>query len=259
MTTSTLPQRTAADPRERPGPYQLFMLVLCILTLISLGVSLSVPLQPESRRVLDHVDNVACAIFFADFLHSMYTAPSRMAYFFKWGWIDLLSSIPAVGPLRLGRFARVVRILRVIRAVRSARAIASLLLAKRQQSAVLAAVMLGLLLIACSSIAVLQFETVPEANIKSAGDALWWSITTMSTVGYGDRFPVTMEGRLVAVGLMAGGVGIFGSLSGLVASWFLAPSQKEQDTDLDQVRAMLRDIQSRLPAKGLERDTGTVD
>ena len=248
MTSTAMGKSGANEPNERPGPYQLFMLVLCGLTLASLAVSMTVPLQPESRRVLDHVDNAACAIFFVDFLHSMYKAPNRTAYFFKWGWIDLLSSIPAVGPLRLGRFARIVRILRVIRAVRSARAFASLLLAKRQQSAVLAAIMLGILLIACSSIAVLQFETVPDANIKNAGDALWWSITTMSTVGYGDRYPVTMEGRLVAVGLMAGGVGIFGSLSGLVASWFLSPSQKEQDTDLDQLRAMLADIQRRLPA-----------
>src|SRR5690349_6835351 len=146
------------------------MLVLCGLTLLSLGVSMTVPLQPESRRVLDHVDNVACAIFFADFLHSIYKAPNRTAYFSKWGWIDLLSSIPAVGPLRLGRFARVVRILRVIRAVRSACAFVSLLLAKRQQSAVLAAVMLCILLVACSSIAIIQFETVPESNIRSPGD-----------------------------------------------------------------------------------------
>ena len=245
--------RTEADPRERPGPYQLFMLVLCVLTLLSLAVSVTVPLEPSSRTVLEHADNVVCALFFGDFLHSLYTAPNRMAYFFKWGWIDLLSSIPAVGPLRLGRFARVVRVLRVIRAVKSARAIAMLLLAKREQSALLAGVLLGLLLVVCSSIAILQFETEATSNIKTAGDALWWSMTTMSTVGYGDRYPVTTGGRIVAVFLMAGGVGIFGTLSGLVASWFLTPSQKEQDTDLDGIRAALADIQRRLPEQSAER------
>lgn len=240
---------TAADPQERPGPYQLFMLVLCVLTLLSLGISIAVPLEPSSRNVLEHADNVVCGLFFADFLHSLYTAPNRMAYFVKWGWIDLLSSIPAVGPLRLGRFVRVVRVLRVIRAVRSARAIAMLLMAKREQSAVLAGLLLGLLLVVCSSIAVLQFETEPGANIKTAGDALWWSMTTMSTVGYGDRYPVTTGGRIVAVFLMAGGVGIFGTLSGVVASWFLTPSQQAQDTDLDGIRAALADIQRRLPER----------
>jgi voltage-gated potassium channel len=233
------------DVHERPGPYQLFMLVLCLLTLLSLGVSLTVPLEPTSRKVLEHADSVVCALFFADFLHSLYNAPNRLAYFFKWGWIDLVSSIPAVGPLRLGRFVRVVRVLRVIRAVRSARAIAALLLAKRKQSAVLAGALLGLLLVVCASISILQFETVPGANIKSAEDALWWSMTTMSTVGYGDRYPVTTGGRIVAVFLMAGGVGIFGTLSGLVASWFLTPSQQAQDTDMDEIRATLAEIRER--------------
>jgi voltage-gated potassium channel len=244
---------TSAEPHERPGPYQLFMLVLCILALLSLGVSLTMPLEPSSRAVLEYADIVVCALFFGDFLHSLYYAPNRMAYFFKWGWIDLLSSIPAVGPLRLGRFVRVVRVLRVIRAIRSARAIAVLLLAKREQSAVLAALLLGLLLVACASIAILQFETVPGANIRTAGDALWWSMTTMSTVGYGDRYPVTTGGRIVAVFLMAGGVGIFGTLSGLVASWFLTPSQQAQDTDMDDIRATLAEIQRRLPERQGDR------
>jgi voltage-gated potassium channel len=238
-----------AEPRDRPGPYQLYMLVLCLLTLFSLGVSVSVPLAPDSRRVLDYADNVACALFFADFLHSLYRAPNRLRYFLKWGWLDLISSIPAVGPLRLARFARVVRVLRVIRAVRSARAIASLILQKREQSALLAGLLLGLLLIVSSSIAILQLERADGANIRTAEDAVWWSITTMSTVGYGDRYPVTTGGRLVAVFLMAGGVGIFGTLSGIVASWFLTPSHRETDTELDQVRAMLRDIQARLPER----------
>jgi voltage-gated potassium channel len=237
---------TEADPHERPGPYQLFMLVLCLLTLLSLGVSLTVPLEPTSRKVLEHADNVVCVLFFADFVHSLYKAPSRLAYFFKWGWIDLLSSIPAVGPLRLGRFVRVVRVLRVLRAVRSARAIATLLLARRKQSAVLAGALLGLLLVVCASISILQFETAPGANIKSAEDALWWSMTTMSTVGYGDRYPVTTGGRIVAVFLMAGGVGIFGTLSGLVASWFLTPAQEAQDTDMDEIRATLAKLHQRL-------------
>jgi voltage-gated potassium channel len=229
------------------------MLVLCVLTLLSLGISLTVPLEPSSRHVLELADIVVCALFFGDFLHSLYLAPNRVAYFFKWGWIDLLSSIPAVGPLRLGRFVRVVRVLRVIRAVRSARAIAMLLLAKREQSAVLAGLLLGLLLLVCASIAILQFETEPTSNIRTAGDALWWSMTTMSTVGYGDRYPVTTGGRIVAVFLMAGGVGIFGTLSGLVASWFLTPGQKEQDTDLDDIRAALAEIQRRLPVPPEER------
>ena len=62
-------------------------------------------------------------------------------------------------------------------------------------------------------------------HITTAEDALWWAMTTITTVGYGDRYPTTTEGRLVAVGLMAVGVGLFGTLSGLAASWFTQPER----------------------------------
>jgi voltage-gated potassium channel len=72
------------------------------------------------------------------------------------------------------------------------------------------------------SAAVLHFESVaPNGNISTAHDALWWSITTITTVGYGDFFPVTTEGRVVAVLLMITGVGSFATLAGLLASVFM--------------------------------------
>ena len=63
-----------------------------------------------------------------------------------------------------------------------------------------------------------------QANIKTAGDAVWWSVTTVTTIGYGDRYPVTFGGRVVAMCLMVAGVGLFGALSGIVATLFLGRS-----------------------------------
>jgi voltage-gated potassium channel len=77
----------------------------------------------------------------------------------------------------------------------------------------------AVLVIFTAAIAALEFER-ETGNIKTAEDALWWAVTTITTVGYGDRYPTTTEGRLVAVGLMAVGVGLFGTLSGAAASWF---------------------------------------
>jgi voltage-gated potassium channel len=73
----------------------------------------------------------------------------------------------------------------------------------------------------------LEFETTDDSNIRTAEDALWWAISTMTTVGCGGTYPKTPEGRLVAVFLMAAGVGLFGTFSGLVASWFLSPAAEE--------------------------------
>lgn len=236
----------STDATPLGSPYQLFMLVLCVWALLSLAVGTAVPLAPETLTVLDYADTTVCALFFADFLYTLYTAPNRWRYLLTWGWIDLLSSLPTVGALRLGRAGRVLRILRVLRAVKSVRVLGLALMAHRAQSAFLAAVLLTVLLLVFSSLAMLEFEAGGTGNIRTAQDAMWWAVTTMTTVGYGDTYPTTPEGRLVAVFLMMAGIGVFGTFSGLVASWFLAP-KAHPPSDLEQIKALLEDLQRRLP------------
>jgi voltage-gated potassium channel len=235
------PERTQATDIT---PYQFFMLCLCLWALVILGSDSFFHLSDSTKTILLYADNVLCLLFFIDFLHSFYTAPNKMRYMTTWGWIDLVSSIPTIGSLRIGRAARLMRILRVMRGVKSARALAHFLVARRAESAFLAAILLSLLIIVLCSIAVLQFETLEDGNIRNAGDAMWWAVSTMTTVGYGDTYPVTPEGRVIAVFLMAAGVGVFGTLSGLVASWFLSPAAEEADSDLEQIKAMLADFRS---------------
>ena len=232
----------------RISPYQMFMLTLCLWAILSLAVSTIWQPDDETQTILDYADTVVCGLFLLDFVGNVYRAPRKWAYLVSWGWIDLLSSIPTIGALRWGRAARAMRILRVLRGVKSARAIAHFLVERRAQSAFLATILLALLLLVFASIAVLQFElTAPGSNIRSAEDAMWWAVSTMTTVGYGDTFPTTSEGRLVAVFLMAAGVGVFGTFSGLVASWFLSPTAVETESEVEELKAMVADIQRRLP------------
>lgn len=95
------------------------------------------------------------------------------------------------------------------------------MLEKKAQSAFLTATFISLILLVFSSIAILQFEIVPEANIKTPEDAVWWAFVMITTVGYGDKVAVTMGGRIISTVLMTAGVGLFGTFTGFVASWFL--------------------------------------
>lgn len=79
-----------------------------------------------------------------------------------------------------------------------------------------------------SSIAILEVEDAPESNIKTAEDAIWWTYTTITTVGYGDKYPVTTEGRLIAMTLMTFGVGLFGTFTAYISSMFV---MKTKNTD----------------------------
>lgn len=230
----------APVPIDRPGPFQLFMLVLCVYALGALAAESFAPVSADTRKILEYADNVVCSLFFADFLQQLARAPNRWRYFVQWGWIDLLSSVPMVDALRVGRAARLLRIVRVLRAVRSTRIIASMLLRRRAEGVFLAATLLSLLLVVASSIAILQFEQVESANIKTAQDAFWWAFVTITTVGYGDRFPVTSEGRVIAGMLMTAGVGLFGTFSGFVASWFLSSGERQQESETEALRKEIR-------------------
>jgi voltage-gated potassium channel len=217
----------------------MFVLVLCVYALGALGFETIAHLSPQTRTILDYADYAVCLIFFIDFWISLHHARDRWGYFIKWGWLDLLSSIPMIEAVRWGRIARVVRVFRILRGLRATKLLATFVLQRRAQSAFLAAALVALLLVVFSSIAVLNLERGPDSNIKSAEDAVWWAVATITTVGYGDKFPVTSEGRFVAAILMCSGVGLFGTLSGFLAAWFLGPAREQEEAG---VAAELRSL-----------------
>lgn len=231
---------------EKKDPYVLFMLVLSILSLVGLAFSTVGHLDPDQSSILTIADDIVCVLFFVDFLLSLYRAPNRWSYFLRWGWLDLLSSVPMIDSLRTTRLARIFRILRLMREIKATKILAQFILNRRAESAFLAVLLISLLMIVVSSIAILQVEIVPAANIKSAEDAVWWAIATITTVGYGDRFPVTPEGRVIASFLMVCGVGLFGTLSGFVASWFLKPQEDARDTEMSLLLTEIREVKAQL-------------
>jgi voltage-gated potassium channel len=224
------------------GPYEMLILALSLYALSVLALEVVVPLDRASREILGWADTAVCLLFLFDFLLHLARAENRWRYFITWGWVDLLSSVPTVSLLRLGRIARVFRIFRVLRGVRATKLIASFILEHRAQSAFLAVSLVSLLLTFSAAIGILHLETTPDANIRGPGDALWWAVVTITTVGYGDRYPVTPEGRMLGALLMIAGVGLFGTLSGFVASWFLALVHRRQENDLDRLRGEIESL-----------------
>ncbi len=230
--------------------YQLFMLVLCVFALLILVLEIIFRRDANISRVLSYADTFICFFFLADFFLSLAKAERKWKYLLTWGWLDLLSSIPALDAARWGRLARIARLTRVLRAFRATRILSTVLFRERGKSVALAAALLALFLMVGSSVAILHFETMEGSNIKTADDAVWWAFTTITTVGYGDRFPVSGPGRIIAAVLMTAGVGLFGAFSAALAAWFIAPADEENDQEIAALRgdiASLRElVESRL-------------
>jgi voltage-gated potassium channel len=207
------------EKENHPGLLNLVVILLSIYVLASLAVSSFVKLPAETLRLLDIIDNCICVFFLIEFA-IRFSRAERKLHFMKWGWINLLSSIPALDVLRAGRTLRLIRLIRVLRAFRSARHLINFVYRDRTKGLFTTVAMIAVVMIIFSAIAILQVETDPASNIRTAEDAIWWAYVTITTVGYGDKFPVTTEGRVIAAALMTIGVGLFGTLTGFVASWF---------------------------------------
>ena len=179
------------------------------------------------------MDLMFCAVFFVDFVRSLLVAQSKVAYLFgerparswPYGSLELLGTVPVLFPLR---FFRVFRLMRSGWTVSDLgpKTLARAVMASRAGSAVYITVIVTFLVLLFGSIAVLWYELPdPNANITTSSDALWWTFVTITTVGYGDQFPVSEGGRVIAVITMIVGIGIFGVIAGSLASLLSAPTQ----------------------------------
>ncbi len=234
--------------------FDLVILVLSVFVLGALAIEVMLDLSPETVRVLNRIDFAVCMVFLADFFWRLYRAPDKKA-FMKWGWIDFLASIPVVNELRWARLIRVLRILRILRAFRSGKTLISYVFHRKGQSALSIGLLTGCLALFSGAVLILEVEAShPDANILNANDAIWWSMVTVTTVGYGDFYPVTLEGRIIASALMVVGIGLFGTLSGAMASILLSGSNEEQDERLERLDRMAREVLNKIEVRDWNTD-----
>jgi voltage-gated potassium channel len=222
----------------RHSNWEVFVLVLSTISLANI-VLLLLPLHEDSDRVIQIVDASLCIVFFADFVYRLRSASSKRRYLWReGGWLDFLGSIPVPG-LRIARGYRVVRAVHDIRK-HGRRRLWRDFVHERAQGAMYVVLLLVVLVLEFASIGVLYAERdVEGATIESASDAMWWGYVTITTVGYGDQYPVTTEGRIVGVLLLTIGVGLFGTFTAFIANVFLAPPRRRRGTAAGDIRALL--------------------
>ena len=209
-----------ATPRVRVGHpgYELFILGLSLLSLANLAV-LVLPIDREIKEVVFYIDALLCVIFLLDFCWRLLAAPDRRAYL-RWGWTDFLGSLPIPG-FRLFRLYRVGVSIRFIRAA-GGRPLIRQLVRQRAESVVAAVALVTIIVLEIAASAVLLTEPgTPGANIENGGDALWWAWVSVTSVGYGDKYPVTPWGRFVGSVLIGVGLALITTITGFLASKLL--------------------------------------
>ncbi len=218
-----------ADVREgqKSAPYEFFILAVSVHSIINLALAFIVPFDSQSWWLIMYVDGVLTIIFVIDFVFRLLTAPSKRWYLLHGGGMfDFLACLPGLRIFRLFRIVRAARLVRrlggpqVFRELRQGLAAGTLYLV----------IFLGLFTLEFVGLLELHYErTATGGNITTAGDALWWGYVTATTVGYGDRFPVTQGGRIVGVMMLTIGVALFATFSGFLANVFLSAKTPTPD------------------------------
>lgn len=205
---------------QKLGLLDFIVILLTLYVLGALVIDTFWKLPEETTILLNYFDFAICAFFFLEFLFRFWKADDKLK-FMHWGWIDLIASIPMVDFLRAGRLLRLIRLFRVIRAFKNTKQLLNHIFKNKAEGALTSVISISVLLVIFSAIAILEVETVPNANIKTAEDAIWWSYSTILNSGYGDVYPVTTEGRIISIILMIFGIGLLGTLTAYIASVFV--------------------------------------
>jgi voltage-gated potassium channel len=249
------------DRRESDTPpivihanYELFNLGVVLLSLINLPLLLLLS-SPEQQNVIAVLEIAITAYLLGDAFYRLARAPSKSRFLWHYqGWLIFLGSLPH--PLL--RVARLLYVLLTYRRLKRSdfAAMERVVVERRAQSTLLFVVLAAIVVMEAGSLLILGTESeAPQANIQTASDALWWSLVTMGTIGYGDRYPVTNAGRLVGTLVIVMGVALFSALTSFLAQWFLAPRGKAQADKAPaeaEWAAQLRELRAAIEARDAE-------
>jgi voltage-gated potassium channel len=213
-------------------------LVMGAITIAWVVVSFAFEEQSETPAMVAF-DVVAWLVLGGEFVSRLWASHDRSAYM-RSHWIDAIALIPAARPLRLFRLFRLIRLVRAFAGIYRALTSFERLASNRQLIGLFMA--WGAVAFICSTALFLAESGVNE-DLADPVDALWWGIVTLTTVGYGDVIPVTLEGRIAAAGLMIIGITLFAAITGTITSALIASRDGGRRTAADRLRdlAQLRD------------------
>ncbi len=211
-----------------------------VLIIISVGLliyEVSVNLEGASQQLFFDVEMGLTCFFIVEYVVKFWLAPNKIRFVIR-NWIDLLALLPFLRVFRLGRGLRLLRIFRLLRLIRVGSMLQARLASMKkgiEQRLLDNVIVIGFMLFAIvfGTVGILNFERGHNEGFNDIGDALWWCIVTITTVGYGDLYPETTGGRVIAGVIMFIGLAFYAVLTSLVTSQLIERFRREEGKGMD--------------------------
>lgn len=214
--------------------FDLFIQILIVISLVLFSIETLPSLAPTTRHVLNIIEAVIVVIFTLEYILRLYVADKKIEYIFSfYGVIDLLAILPfyifsgqGLWALRILRVLRVFMLLKMLRYNTAVKRFGRAFVIVREEIIVFSLMTMMLLYLSAVGIYYFEHEAQPEA-FNSIFHSLWWSVATLTTVGYGDVYPITVAGRIFTFVVLMLGLGIIALPAGLFASALSRVRQEE--------------------------------
>jgi voltage-gated potassium channel len=210
---------------KRSKVFAFFIQFLIILSVITFSIETLPDLKPQTRVILNSIETFCVIIFTFEYLARIYVADSKPKFIFSFfGIIDLLAILPFylsfgidLRSLRLLRMFRLFRLFKMMRYNKAMKHFAEAMIVAKEQIILFMIITLMLIYFAAVGIYYFENQAQPE-HFSSIFDSLWWSIVTLTTVGYGDVYPITVGGRIFTFFILLIGLGIVAIPTGIISS-----------------------------------------
>jgi voltage-gated potassium channel len=214
--------RRGAEPSLRQ---ELLFMLLAAVSVSLIVLEALHDLSPHQQELFERVDLVIASLFLLEFLYRLVGAEDRKRFWAR-SWWELLAAIPvtadmtrALRGVQLLRAIRFIRILRIVRLGVRLHVVLARMRAFGEATHLVTITVTVTTIVLGGAVGFHYFEFGTNPNVKSFWDSAWWSLITVTTVGYGDIYPMTGEGRAIAAILLLVGLAAFGVFTAALASW----------------------------------------
>ena len=216
--------------------FAYFIQFLIVFSVITFSIETLPDLKPQTRVILNVIEAFCVIIFTFEYLARIYVADSKPKFIFSFfGIVDFLAILPFylsfgidLRSLRLLRMFRLFRLFKLVRYNKAMRHFANAMILAKEQIILFMIITLMLIYFTAVGIYYFENEAQPE-HFSSIFSSLWWSIVTLTTVGYGDVYPITVGGRIFTFFMLLIGLGVVAIPTGIISSSLTKAIEPEEE------------------------------